>query len=140
MISTLSSRIIATVSACAIILLIPACTSDADKFDNLTECGNLRFPDAVELVSYHEKLVGHDQVLVAVVDMSADQVAEFKQRSELVRFKPGVPISWLEQWDGADVLKSEAGNEHLVDPNPWLRVAIHDSGGQSRRVFLSLAC
>ncbi len=94
----------------------------------------------MELVSYHEKLVGHDQVLVAVVDMSADQVAEFKQRSELVRFKPGVPISWLEQWDGADVLKSEAGNEHLVDPNPWLRVAIHDSGGQSRRVFLSLAC
>jgi hypothetical protein len=83
---------------------------------------------------------------VAVVDIPFGSVGEFKQRSGLAQFDPGVPW-WKSYWDATgmtDLLSTDSGNEHSVIENrdiDELRfVIIHDGGGETRRVFVRTNC
>ncbi|QLY29450.1 hypothetical protein H0264_29960 [Nocardia huaxiensis] len=145
MIGTQTGKIAAAILVGTLTLLASGCSNDSDELQEIAKCGKLDFPEGAKLVDYDDRSAFNDQVLVAVVDMSAGQVEEFKGNSKLVRFEPGVPSDWKTQWGGttgAEVLASGSDNEYLKEPyeGPLRNVAIHNSGGDARRVFINVAC
>lgn len=126
--------------------LVAGCGSDdSEDLDNMADCGNFVFPDDVKLVWYHQKLMFGDELTNAVVDIPVGEIEEFKQRSGLEKFEPGVPRRWRESWEDsgqAQLLANDTGNEHLVELNrsPTRWVVIHDTDSTPRRVFLTAGC
>ncbi|WP_406270839.1 hypothetical protein OH799_29550 [Nocardia sp. NBC_00881] len=117
---------------------------EADEIRHL-ECADVTFPEGADLVWYESKGV-FASTSVAVVDIPFGSVGEFKQRSGLAQFDPGVPW-WKSYWDATgmtDLLSTDTGNEHSVIENrdiDQLRfVIIHDGGGETRRVFVHTNC
>ncbi|MEV0246305.1 hypothetical protein AB0H76_06950 [Nocardia sp. NPDC050712] len=125
--------------------LVGGCADESGDLNSLSECAEIFLPDEVESVYFKQDEIFRGQTSVAVVDMRASDVDAFKSRSGFVQFSPGVPADWKPYWQDTgvvDLLAADAGNEHLVegyhDPRRW--VVIHDSGGDSRRVFIRAAC
>ncbi|MEV0246310.1 hypothetical protein AB0H76_06975 [Nocardia sp. NPDC050712] len=134
------------IALCALFTLSTACSEDdSEKLRKVSECGNFVFPDDVNLIWYRREVMTGDAIAEAVVDIPAAGIEEFKQRSVLSKFDPGVPPRWRESfWQGSgqdDLLASEAGNIHLVEPNqtPPRWVVLHDNGSDAR-VFVRAAC
>jgi hypothetical protein len=118
---------------------------EADEIRHLA-CGGVTFPEGADLVWYESERIGFSWTSVAVVDIPFGSVGEFKQRSGLAQFDPGVPW-WKSYWDATgmtDLLSTDTGNEHSVIENrdiDELRfVIIHDGGGETRRVFVRTNC
>lgn len=87
-----------------------------------------------------------DELTDGVVSIPADRIAEFKERSALAAFEPGLPIvtrpdeTWRDS-GRADLLEDIGKVEHMVNENksPTRYVMIHDDG-TFRTVFVSLGC
>ncbi|MEV6214289.1 hypothetical protein [Nocardia sp. NPDC051833] len=131
--------------ACLLVGLVVGCSGgDSDDLKNLASCGEFAFPDDAKVVWFHENATFGDTLLDAVVEISGSEVPEFKQRSQLNKFEPGVPKYWRQTWSDigqAQLLANDAGNEHLVELNqsPTRWVVIHDSG-ETRQLFIRVGC
>lgn len=112
---------------------------------HLSECADITFPEGGDVVWYESDRGFRVSTSVAVVDIPAGSVDEFKQRSGFTQFDPGVPSTWKSYWDStgmADLLSTAAGNEHSVEGyrDPRRYVVIHDGGGETRRIFVRTNC
>ncbi|MEU3012596.1 hypothetical protein [Nocardia asteroides] len=131
--------------ACLLTGLVVGCSGGASgDLDNLASCGEFVFPDDAKVTWFHENATFGDTLLDAVVEMSPSAVPDFKQRSRLDKFEPGVPKYWRQTWSDigqAQLLANDAGNEHLVELNqsPTRWVVIHDSG-ETKQVFIRVGC
>ncbi|MFI5501481.1 hypothetical protein ACIA5E_20660 [Nocardia asteroides] len=131
--------------ACLLTGLIAGCSGgDSDDLGNLASCGEFVFPADAKVTWFHENSTFGDTLLDAVVEISPTAVPDFKQRSHLDKFEPGVPKYWRQTWNDigqAQLLANDAGNEHLVELNqsPTRWVVIHDSG-ETRQLFIRVGC
>ncbi|WP_280346659.1 hypothetical protein [Nocardia neocaledoniensis] len=138
-------RIFSGALACALAGLVVGCSGgDSDDLQNLASCGEFVFPTDAKVIWFQENDTFGDTLLDAVVEITASSVPEFKQRSQLNEFAPGVPKYWRQTWSDigeAQLLARDAGNEHLVELNksPTRWVVIHDSGA-TRQLFLRAGC
>lgn len=138
-------RIFSGALACALAGLVVGCSGgDSDDLQNLASCGEFVFPADAKVIWFQENDTFGDTLLDAVVEITASSVPEFKQRSQLNEFAPGVPKYWRQTWSDigeAQLLAPDAGNEHLVELNksPTRWVVIHDSGA-TRQLFLRAGC
>ncbi|MEV6278545.1 hypothetical protein [Nocardia sp. NPDC051832] len=132
--------------SCLLSGLLAGCSNNgSDTLKDLATCGEFVFPDDAKMIWYREHSTFGDELLDAVVEIAASKVAEFKQQSRLEKFEPGVPRYWRESWQDigqAQLLASDAGNEHLVELNqsPTRWVVIHDSGSEVRQLFIKVGC
>ncbi|MGW5308721.1 hypothetical protein [Nocardia thailandica] len=119
--------------------------SSADLSD-LSNCGDLVFPERTELIWGRQDSMFGDELTDGVVEIPADRIAEFKERSGLAAFEPGLPIvtspdgTWRDS-GRAELLEDIGKVEHMVNENksPTRYVMIHDDG-VFRTVFVSLGC
>ncbi|MEU8896111.1 hypothetical protein [Nocardia sp. NPDC048505] len=130
-----------------LLAFVPGCAEDtAEQLRIVADCGNFVFPTGVDLVWYHREVMFGDSVAEAVVDIPTGQLSDFKERSKLVEFAPGVPTRWKESfWQGSgqiELLSDVERNQRLVEVNqtPARAVIVHDRGSDSPRVFVRAAC
>lgn len=112
---------------------------------HLSTCANVSFPEDANVVWYQHDTRFRESTSVAVVDIPIGSVDDFKQRSGLAQFAPGVPPSWRSYWEATgmnDLLTTDAGNEHSVEGyrDPRRYVVIHDGGDKIKRIFVNTDC
>lgn len=81
-----------------VVTVLAGCGDGSSDLGDLESCGALRFPAGAELVEYDNRASFGDEVSVAVVEIPAGELAEFKTASHLGEFTPGVPESWKYYW------------------------------------------
>ena len=133
------------VSVCATTIALSGCSQEAEGLRNMSECSGVIFPEGSNTVWFDRDGGFNTWTSVAVVDIPRSSVDEFKQRSGFAPFAPGVPSSWKSYWDATgmvDALANNAVNEHSAkdDREPRRYVVIHDSGGETRRLFVRANC
>lgn len=138
--------VVLCISACAMSVVVGGCSSDpGDDLGHLSKCANVAFPAGADVVWYEHDSGFRESTTVAVVDIPAGSVDEFKRQSDFAKFAPGVPSSWRSYWAATrmnDLLSTDTGNEHSVEDyrDPRRYVVIHNSGGETRKVFVHTDC
>ena len=134
------------VGVCLLFVSASACeAAPSTILKSVSNCGRLSIPADAKLISHLDDSHFRAQTWEAVVDMSAAEVSEFESRSGLGVFESGVPPDWRQKYwkdvGNSAVLQQDTGNEHSPRPGyPSRWVVVHNSGGDTRRVFIRTEC
>ncbi|MQY21790.1 hypothetical protein [Nocardia macrotermitis] len=131
---------------CLLVVSLIGCeASPSAILKSVSTCGRFAIPGTAKLISHIDDSHFRSQTWEVVVDMPVGELSEFESRSELGSFEPGVPADWRQKyWRGLEessVLQQNSGNEHSPPPGyPARWVVVHNSGENTRRVFIRAEC
>lgn len=127
-----------------LVILAGGCSSNRANLLTLEACGKFVFPSSIRLVEYEEKNSFTDAGSLSVVDLPHKDLDEFKSRSGLDEFNPGVPQGWRDYWKNSAhvaLLESDAGNEYSPGSATTMRwIVVHSASGGVDRIFLRVWC